>query len=305
MTTCCGQFQQVYVLPNRGQPSISTFVERVLIARQTELVSRHRAPERFIVAPRCIHWFVPCRMANERGTCTYTRFIVAGRRGKRERREESNRVDNVILWQFEIRLGGIENTDDTSLNSIAFFNHIYHFWIDTTIIRPHLQKKIQMFESEIYLKLNFSPFFLLPLSLLKKEKTEETMKRKKYEKVMARRSKREKKRNFWKERLIPGKVCHTVDTTQCFSSLVLVNCETLFTTLPADAVCRCTATNQQWRTARIVVHCCSNNGLSLTAYRPLVLARVAAQKKKPRVHHDSPWEVLTLITSFQPPTMLA
>lgn len=141
MTTCCGQFQQVYVLPNRGQPSISTFVERVLIARQTELVSRHRAPERFIVAPRCIHWFVPCRMANERGTCTYTRFIVAGRRGKRERREESNRVDNVILWQFEIRFGGIENTDDTSLNSIAFFNHIYHFWIDTTIIRPHLQKK--------------------------------------------------------------------------------------------------------------------------------------------------------------------
>lgn len=80
-------------------------------------------------------------MANERGTCTYTRFIVAGRRGKRERREESNRVDNVILWQFEIRLGGIENTDD-SLNSIAFFNHIYHFWIDTTIIHPHLQKKI-------------------------------------------------------------------------------------------------------------------------------------------------------------------
>lgn len=40
MTTCCGQFQQAYVLPNRGQPSISTFVERVLIARQTELVSR-------------------------------------------------------------------------------------------------------------------------------------------------------------------------------------------------------------------------------------------------------------------------
>lgn len=169
MTTCCGQFQQVYVLPNRGQPSISTFVERVLIARQTELVSRHRAPEHFIVAPRCIHWFVPCRMANERGTCTYTRFIVAGRRGKRERREESNRVDNVILWQFEIRLGGIENTDGTSLNSIAFFNHIYHFWIDTTIIRPHLQKKIQMFESEIYLKLNFSPFFL-PLSLSSKKK---------------------------------------------------------------------------------------------------------------------------------------
>lgn len=40
MTTCCGQFQQAYVLPNRGQPSISTFVERVLIVRQTELVSR-------------------------------------------------------------------------------------------------------------------------------------------------------------------------------------------------------------------------------------------------------------------------
>ena len=108
-----------------------------------------------------------------------------------------------------------------------------------------------------------------------------------------------------KKRLIPGKVCHTVDDTV---SLVLANCETLFTTLPADAVCRCTATNQQWRTARIVVHCCSNNGLSLTAAcRPLVLARVAAQKekKKPPVHHDSPWEVLTLITSFQPPTMLA
>lgn len=167
MTTCCGQFQQVYVLPNRGQPSISTFVERVLIARQTELVSRHRAPERFIVAPRCIHWFVPCRMANERGTRTYTRFIVAGRRGKRERREESNRVDNVILWQFEIRLGGIENTDGTSLNSIAFF------LITSTISESILQlsvliykkKKFKcLFESEIYLKLNFSPFFL-PLSL--------------------------------------------------------------------------------------------------------------------------------------------
>lgn len=201
MTTCCGQFQQVYVLPNRGQPSISTFVERVLIARQTELVSRHRAPERFIVAPRCIHWFVPCRMANERGTRTYTRFIVAGRRGKRERREESNRVDNVILWQFEIRLGGIENTDGTSLNSIAFF------LITSTISESILQLSVLIYKkknSNACSNLKFTSNLTFPLSsfpslsLLKKEKTEETMKRKKYEKVMARRSKREKKKKLLK-----------------------------------------------------------------------------------------------------------
>ena len=52
------------------------------------------------------------------------------------------------------------------------------------------------------------------------------------------------------------------------------DCETLFTTLPADAACRCTG--QQWQNHKDRrVHCCSNN-----ASLPCVLASCEPNEKK-------------------------